>query len=308
MKRVALLALLLAAPLHAQSAGKTGAQVLQLTAGARAAALSGAYSAVAGDADALFHNPAGIAAARIGVSASYETHATGIAFGSAAGFTQLGPVFVGASVAYLDEGSIDEITPDASFGGNVGTATGTKLSAAETAARVSVALPLSGGRLRVGASFGYVSSSVAELRQGAPVIDAGLQYDVAGITTSATLRNAGGPLSGGGDPLPTEARVGAAVPLRRNGRFTAQAFGDAIARLHEGTFDAAAGIEAGVLPLREGMLGAVARVGVDAEAEQLGRLRFGAGITLSRISFDYAYQNYRVIGAVHRVGLRWSTR
>jgi hypothetical protein len=54
-----LLAAFAAAPLAAQGVGTTGAQVMQLPAGARAAALSGAYTAASGDADVLFYNPAG---------------------------------------------------------------------------------------------------------------------------------------------------------------------------------------------------------------------------------------------------------
>ena len=54
--------------------GTTGAVVLQLLAGSRAAALSGAYVAATGDADVLFYNPAGIGSLSAGASLSYQRH------------------------------------------------------------------------------------------------------------------------------------------------------------------------------------------------------------------------------------------
>ncbi len=63
----ALAALAAGAPVRAQQgAGVAGASVLQLPAGSRAPSFSGAYSAVTGDADVLFYNPAGLSTLRAG--------------------------------------------------------------------------------------------------------------------------------------------------------------------------------------------------------------------------------------------------
>lgn len=307
MKRALFLALSLAAPLHAQTAGTTGAQVLQFNAGARAAALSGAYSAVRADADALFYNPAGIADASRGASFGYETYATDVAFGSGAGFTRLGRVSVGLSMAYLDAGKIAEVVPSDEFGGNTGTATGASASASETAARVSFALPLRQGQLRIGVSGGLVSSSVAELSQHAPMADVGLQYDVGKMTVAASVRNFGGSLSGSHAPLPTEARLGAMLPFALSGGWRVNAFADLIARVRESAFSFATGLEAGIAPGSRD-LGAVARVGFDTSPNQLSSLHFGAGLTRHAISVDYAFQNLDFVGAVHRLGVRWTVR
>jgi len=305
MRLLAFGLLLAAAPLHAQSAGETGAQVLQFNAGARAAGLSGAYSA-ARDADALFYNPAGIALAKRGASLAYETFTVDVAFGSFAGFTRLGNARIGASIAYLDAGDVDEIVPDPNFGGATGTSTGNKVTATETAARLSIALPILDGRLRLGASVGMISSSIAELGENAPIADIGVQYDVASLTISAAIRNLGGSLAG--DPLPTELRVGALVPITSAGGLGVNVFADAVSRMRESSFGVAAGVEAGLIPRNPSALSAVARIGFDPEADQLSAIRFGAGVSIQSLALDYAYQNLDFIGGVHRFGVRWTVR
>ena len=307
MKRWLAIALIcVASPLSAQSAGKAGAQVLQVNAGARAAALSGAYSAARGDADALFYNPAGIALARHGASLAYESYSLDVAFGSFAAFTRLGGARIGGSVAFLDAGEIGEIVPNAEFGGTTGIATGNAVSASETAARLSIALPLQDGRLRVGGSVGVVSLAMAEVSESAPIVDAGVQYDIAAVTISAALRNFGGKMAG--DPLPTELRLGLMAPLATASGLGLNAFVDGISRVREGSYGVAAGVEAGIIPSSSREIGAVARIGYDAEADQLSGIRFGAGVTVQSLALDYAYQNFEFIGGVHRLGLRWTIR
>ncbi|MGQ0815632.1 MAG: PorV/PorQ family protein [Gemmatimonadota bacterium] len=304
---IAVIAMLgVAAPLLAQNAGETGAQVLQFNAGARASALSGAYTSAHADADALFYNPAGIAAARTGASVAYENYATDITFGSLAGFTQFGSVRVGASIVYLDAGEIPERIPDPEFGNNTGIATGNSVSAGEIAARVSAALPLRDGRMRLGGSLGFVSVGVAEETRRAAVADVGVQYDVASITLAAAARNIGGTLSGDDAPLPTELRMGALVPISTSSGLGVNVFADAISRLRESSFAFASGIEAGIMPAATREIGAVARVGYETEAGQLAGFRFGAGVTLRAVSFDYAYHSFDFVGAVHRLGVRWT--
>lgn len=304
MKRVLLCAALLASPLHAQSAGKTGAQVLQFNAGARAGALSGAYTAALGDADVMFYNPAGIAGGRRGASVGLEKFSSDVMFGSIAGYTQLNGFAVGASIAYLDAGDIAEVVPDADFNGSLGTPTGARLSASESVARLSTAL--NAGAFRLGASVGLVSSAIAEVNEHAAFADVGAQYDVASITLSASLRNLGGKLSGPSkDPLPAELRVGAAVPFGMSSGIGVTAFADVISRLNESSLAFAAGIEAGLIPHAPSDIGVVARIGYDGESNGLAPLHFGAGVKLRALSIDYAYQNLDFIGAVHRLGVRW---
>ena len=275
-------------------------QVLQFLPGARAAAMAGTYTALHNDADVLFYNPAGIAALKTGASASYETQSLDIAFGSAAVFSHVGAMRIGASVSYLDAGSVAEIKPDVDFGGNIGTATGAIATASESAARLSIAT--TAANVRIGASAGFVSSSVASANSSAPFFDAGAQYDVRNTTIAAAIRNVGG------SALPAEARVGLAQTARFAHRLAVTAVLDAVGRLHESAFTVNGGVEAGLIPSAGADISAVVRLGFDAEPNQASHLRFGAGLALKSLALDYAFQNMDLIGVVHRIGVRWMPR
>ena len=307
MRRLLLLLVLMAAPLHAQTAGKTGAQVLQFNPGARAGAFAGAYTSGHDDADAIFYNPAGLAGGRASASVAYEMHADEIVFGSAAGYAKLHKLSIGLGIAYLNAGNVAEVVPNPDFDGNTGTATGKSVGASESAARLSIAAPLDGGHLRIGVAAGFVSTAVAEASENAPLADVGAQFDVGTLTIGAGLRNLGGSLSGSTHaPLPTEARLGASMPFALTRSVGATVYADAIARVRESSFNFAVGAEVGLLPASNGGIGAVARVGFDAESNQLAHLRVGAGISMHDVALDYTFQGSAFMGAVHRFGLRWT--
>ena len=310
--RLAAAALLLFSPaLQAQGAGSTGATVLQFVAGARAGALSGAYTAASSDADVLFYNPAGAATLRLGASLSYETYVEEIGLASFAGAFKAGSLTIGLSGLFLDAGSVVELVPAPDFGGNTGMPTGNTVTATEGIARLSLARPF-GERLRVGASAGFLTSSIADNSSSAPVFDLGAQYELSFGTIGAALRNAGGALGGGAAAdadLPTEARLGLLYNLERAGSGLGVALqGDLVARVYEGTVGFVLGAEAGYTASTKRSLSAVARAGFNGAAGDgsLGALNLGGGIALSRLAIDYAFQNVEFFGAVHRFGIRWT--
>ncbi len=306
MKRWLVLALLFAAPLHAQdNAGTTGAQVLQFLPGSRAASMSGAYTAVAGDADALFYNPAGIASLRRAATLSYESYVADVAFGSLGVATRLSRFTIGASVAFLNAGDIRVVAPDPEFGGNTGVETGETASASESALRLVGALPLLDGRLRAGVALGFVATALAEQHQTAPIADLGAQYDIGPATLGVSLRNMGADLSGDAeDKLPTEARIGASINAIRAGAGVVSASAELISRLGEGSLTFAGGVEAGLPGTDARPFALLARVGFDAESNQLGALRAGASLGFRDVTFDYTIQQLEFFGTVHRFGLR----
>jgi hypothetical protein len=303
---LALIAILFAAPLQAQDkAGAAGAQVLQFLPGSRAAALSGAYTAISGDADALFYNPAGIGSLRRAGTLSYEAYVSDVAYGSLGVATRIAALTVGASVAFLNAGDIREVIPDPNYGGNTGIETGETVSASESALRLVAGLPLLDGRLRAGAALGFVATALAEQRQQAPIADLGAQYDLGAVTLGMMLRNLGTGLSGDAeDELPTELRIGAATQLIGGRSGVANISAELVHRASEGSTTFAAGFEAGLRPTDARPFALLARVGIDAEAEQLSNLRAGASIGFREFAFDYTYQQLDFFGAVHRFGLR----
>jgi hypothetical protein len=307
------------APARAQSgSGTTTAAVLQLPAGSRAAGFGGAYTAAA-DGDVVFYNPAGAAWLPAYASLAYQRHAEEIGFVTAAAAYAAGPGALALTLAMLDYGSIPEIVPDPAFGGQRGMETGSTVSASDVVARVTLAAPLPGGRLAVGASAGLLWSMLAESARTATVFDAGLQYRAgAGVTLGAALRNAGGPLEGATlEPaeLPREARAGVAwtLPPERTGPLQVSAHLDLIAPLgDDGARTFAAGVEAGTMPLRTAggahRPAALLRAGFNGApgSTGVGRLHLGAGLGLGSFSLDYALQSMGVLGVTHRVGVRWN--
>jgi hypothetical protein len=297
----------------AQGAGTTGANVLQMFAGGRATALSGAYVSASGDADVLFYNPAGIAGLGAAASLSYQQHVADIGVATGAGAVRLGRFTLGASAIFLDFGDIDEYVPDPDFGGQTGMPTGRTVSASEMAARLSGGLPLLDERLRLGASIGMITTSLAEASRAAPFVDIGAQYTFDALTIGAALRNLGGSLNGNGladAKLPTEFRVGAMYEVARPTGLGAIASADLVAETASGTTGILAGIEAGLLPGGESRIGAVGRIGYNGATGEdgQGNLLLGGGLAMGRIAVDYAYQNYSLFGSLHRVGVRWVGR
>jgi filamentous hemagglutinin family protein len=304
----------LSLPARAQAqdgAGSTGATVLQLLAGGRASALSGAYTAATGDADVLFYNPAGIASVRAAAGLSYQRHVEDIGVATASGVLRFGRIVLGASAIFLDYGDVAELTPDPAFGGQTGLPTGRNVSASELAGRLAAAVPLMGGRLRVGAAVGLVSVDLAGVSRSTPMFDAGAQYSLPLLTVGASIRNAGGSLSGedlAEVDLPTEARIGAMLSFTGASGIGAAVSADVVSELNEGGTGVVAGIEAGLIPSASTRIGAVGRVGYNATSgdDGLGSLQLGAGLSMGSFALDYAYQSYDFFGSLHRFGVRWS--
>lgn len=305
------LALAPAAPTVAQGAGSTGAELLLMSAGTRAAALGGAYTAAGGDPDAVFYNPASVVGLRQGAGFGYQAYVQDVSLGSLSGALEAGPLSLGAGVLYLDAGSIEEIVPDEAYGGERGRGTGERVGATEAAARLAAALPVADGRAAVGAAVGVVTSDLAGVGRTAAFLDLGARLRVGDrLDLGASLRNLGTDLAHeelGEADLPAQARLGATYRHAFGPLYGAAAFADGVWNIAEETAGAALGAEAGLLP-EGGGVAAVLRAGVvvGEGGGQLGRLRFGGGVSLGALSLDYAIQHFRYLGTIHRFGVRWS--
>lgn len=294
----------------AQGAGSAGAEILRLTAGTRAAAFAGAYTAVVGDPDGVFYNPAAVGWLAAAAGLGYEAYVEDISVGSFSGAFAAGRLRLGGGIVFLDAGDIDEVVPDPMYGGERGRPTGETVSASEAAVRVAAALPLLEGRASAGAAVGIVASDLAGVERSALFLDLGAQYRAGDLSVGAALRHLGTGLASdefGDAPLPLEARLGAAYRRDISGRYGAVASADVVLGLEEETLGVALGGEAGLLP-RDGALTAVLRAGVTAgEGEgHLGRLRVGGGIGLMGLALDYTVQTFEYLGSVHRIGVRWT--
>ncbi len=307
-----------AAPASGQGPGSAGAQLLTLTAGGRAGALAGAYTAMTGDVDGVFYNPAGAAWLDRGVGLGYEEYVEGVVFGSLAGGLSVGRIGVSAGLVYLDAGEIEEVVPDHALDGERGRRTGATVGAVEAAVRVAVAAALS-ERASAGVALGVVTSDLAGVQRRGLFLDAGAQYRIVGLavgrlgsgdlTFGGVLRNVGPAMTAGEAgyaPLPLEGRLGMAYRHRLEAGLGALVSTDLVVGVEEETVGVAVGAEAGFLPAGDGLT-AVLRAGTTLGGEEhLGRLRVGGGIGIRGVFFDYTLQRYEYFGAIHRVGLRWT--
>jgi hypothetical protein len=290
------LALLAAAPARADK-GTAGAQpfsFLGLDSSARAAAMGGAYTALAADADALQYNPAGLGLLREnGVSFMHNLYfesATQDHLGLA-----LRPGF-GLSADVLNYGRLTRTTyasPDGTLG---------QFSIADTA------LSAGYGRAFGSLSLGAAAKLLREKNDGfvgqTEAADVGALWVIPGgrgLRLGAAAQNLGGKVRFQSDreTLPTTGRAGAAWSFAAFGHENVVSV-DAV---KEGTDKAI--LSAGAETVAGGSL--ALRLGYTTRnAAGLG-LSAGVGWRGERWSIDYAIAPYGDLGLTHRVGvgLRW---
>ncbi|MBL0058815.1 MAG: PorV/PorQ family protein [Elusimicrobia bacterium] len=189
-------------------AGTNGAPFLQIAAGARAAALGGAYTALADDASSLMWNPAGLARVQRGELAATHTQWLQNAdhdFLAGAIPTRWGTLAVGAvtlSVPDIPKRLTDTDAADGTFDSR------------------DAAYSLGYGRTvgthwALGLSAQYIRRTLDGSSAAAPAASLGAQWKTpfSFLTLGASLRNIGGDITFNeeGDPLPMTASVGAAA-------------------------------------------------------------------------------------------------
>jgi hypothetical protein len=198
--------------------GTTAASFLLTDLGARSVGMAGAFTAVADDNEALFHNPAGLALlsrteAELGyisapAGASYQhfsfAHPIGRTWTTALGFN------------YSTTGSIGRT--DAA-GADIGSYAGTGL-VGELAAAKDL-----GRGLRLGGGAKVVRQTLDDRAATVSAFDAGLLYDYQRLRLGAAVKDAGPDvkLLNDASPLPRTMKFGASYRLRQGLVFAADA-------------------------------------------------------------------------------------
>jgi len=282
----------------------TGFAFLNLPAGARAAALGGAYTALADDPTAAFWNPAGIAAATP-LTGKDEMAVTGVHHESIQNFRQDLVAATwrrggdGLSLAFNSHytGGIDGTD---AIGNPLGT-----FGASDFAIAGGYAVAVAPGA-RLGGTLGWVSESIAGVSASTLTFSLGGLYapaGVAGLTLGAAVRQIGG--------SPRFATVDGAEGESVSQPFTLAGgasyaggkpslrwlLSGEVSKLKGEDVEARAGLEvrpATALALRAGWM-----FGQDA-----ADLTAGAGVGVGDVTFDYAYVPYHDdLGSSHRAGL-----
>ena len=295
---------------RAQSAGATRAAVLlTLPSSARALALGEAWSPVADDESALFYNPAQLARVTgFAAGLSVQRYVAATTLGAGAVALPLGRGTLAVGVQLLDYGSEDEVIPDAGLGGQVGYPTGGRVSAQDLAFTAGYGAHVgTTHRLRLGVAVKYAQQHVASISGSSVAADVGAGYTLGAWDISAALQHLGSSLTLGAvsAPLPWTWRAGAAAPAWHAGSVVLRPR----AEVRPSSGGAAAGAVAAEGVWSSGRNGpAVAvRAGLSTVSSGSDRspLTFGGGLLLGRLSVDYAYEGFDLLGgATHRVGVR----
>ncbi len=184
------------------------AAFLKIGVGARAVGMGGAFTAVSGDVNSLFWNPAGLAdlkQSQLGAMSSVLAADTNLNTLGYAQPTKYGTF--GASALYLDQGPLDGRNASAQPTGN--------FNASDFAGSVAYANKF-GKHLRLGTNLKYIHSSIAADAGEDFALDAGALYDFGKLgpgtpVLGAMVQNLGPKMSMGGGAasyLPTTLATG----------------------------------------------------------------------------------------------------
>jgi hypothetical protein len=277
----------------AASAGAEPFNFLFLDAGARPAALGGAYTALANDSNALLYNPGALGnVAHTEATFMHNQYFQDVnqeyaGFASRSGF--------GFNLNYLDFGSAPRTTinnPD-------GTGGSTGLND----------LALSGGyghkvldTLSLGASVKYISETIDASTARGFAVDAGALYApsaVKDLTLGAAVQNLGPTVTfeAAHENLPLNVRMGAGYQFSVMGRMNTAALD--VTRERGQNVLVAVGVESrliAALPLR---------LGFSTSNDAGPGITAGFGYTWRRVSFDYAIAPYGDLGLTNRISVSW---
>ncbi len=296
-------------------AGTSAAQFLKLGADARSAGMGQAARALCEDANAVYWNPAGLAAlsyrqttlthAAYYQSTFYEFLAYAQPIDSILGrnrreleTNQLGAVGVG--VLYLNSGQLQEVD-------NTGTATGGRFTPQDFAAMLAWGGALTRD-LDVGIGVKYVSSRIEDTAStGAADFGVRLREHPGGMpyTMALSLHNLGGRLKFNlqSDPLPLQLAFSQSLRPTRNISLSM----DVVAPRDNRVYPAfGAEFRSAVGP----NLSAAVRLGYEGRTMSSGLssltgMGLGAGLGMARFSLDYAWMPYGLLGDTHRFTLSY---
>ena len=272
--------------------GTSGAQFLELGAGARASGMGGAYSAVADDPSAVYWNPAGLNRInRKSISVTHTMMFEDIYYDWVSCVKPLDSGGVlGIGVQYLSYGKIMETD-----------ATGLDIrNFNPNDLAVTGSYGFSINKIMLGISAKYISSKIKDAAT-AYAADAGAMYDLSGgkATLGLVVQNAGGKMKfkNTGDKLPFNIKFGGSYKIKSNWILSADA-NDPV----DDSINFCAGTE--YLFKISGAVVLAARAGYDTSTKDTGGLNGvtgGLGAEYGDYELDYAFSPFGGLGDVHRI-------
>jgi len=266
---------------------ESGADFLNIGAGARASGLGSAYTALADDANAVYYNPGGLALARREVSLMHASWALDGGYDFAAAALPAGPFTAAISFTRLDHGELEGRAADGAGAGG--------FSAADKA--VGVALARNLGAFSLGGGVKYVSSYIAGYSASAVAFDLGAMARLrsAPVTLGLAARNLGAGLKYAErrEPLPLSLNAGAAWAVLPSVNLAAEV--GRLVRDRVTTFSVGTEYALGALALRGGYAAGAA----GGDGAMCGGLGFKAG----SMKLDYSFSPFGSLDTTRRFSL-----
>lgn len=274
------------------AAGTSALQSLKSDAGARAAGMGGAFTAIADNPSALFWNPAGIDNIDQHTASFMHTSGLeGITYDGAAYVAPLANMHVGAAIQHVSYGSMDELD-------SVGVRTGS-FSPVDDVVMISAARTF--GMFQAGAAVKYISSKITATAT-AYAADAGVLMPLLNrrVHLGLSIQNVGTQV--------TYIQESASLPMIVRGGVSARVLPSLLLALDGAKAnDSDLRLSAGVEYTRAlGIVTVANRVGYTDAAKDTGGTNgftLGAGVDVNGYVIDYAFVPYGKLGATHRVEL-----
>jgi hypothetical protein len=278
----------------ASGPGTTGADILSIPVGARAIGMGESYTAMADDVSSLYWNPAGIALLNQSqASFMYSKYFQDASLSQAAVATPLENGGIGASVSYLNYGTINGFNDTGDPTGNISAYSGV----------ATLGGAWLGDFWSAGANLKGIQGKLADVSATGFGADLGLNliyphevWTGGTLRFGATLRNLGSGMKyiSEKDPLPTEWRAGvAAVQMLDRKLNLSLDYGKE--KANKGSIYT--GAEYWLMPIL------ALRTGYVGNHTESNGLRLGMGLKVKNVSFDYAYSQYGDLGMDNRFEL-----
>lgn len=286
--------------LLADAPGTSGFQFLRTNTGARPAALGGAFTAIEGDFNSIFYNPAGLAAlASRGGTATYIDHVVDFKSGVLAYYQPLAKVgTVGLSILYTGYGDFKKTDH---LGNELGTFNSNSFAFAGTVARAIH------DKIRVGANVKYIYFGIDNFNSAAIAVDGGILYrtPIQDLNIGLSFFNLGTVLSAfmsEKDDLPMNVRAGfskrlAHLPLLING---------GVYKFRDDIWQWQVGGEFSLSPrafLRLGYDSIARDLAVGTGKDTLAGISLGFGVMLQRLQIDFSITSVGEVGSQNRISL-----
>jgi len=281
-------AFLLVPSVQLSRALESGADFLNIGAGARASAMGSAYTALADDSNAIYYNPGGLAYARREFSVMHSAWALGGSYDFASAAFPAGKFNAAVSVTRLDHGGLE--------GRGAGGERSGGFSASDKA--LGLALARGFGSFSVGAGAKLLSSSIAGYQASAVAFDLGAMKKMSGapVTMGLAVRNLGSGMKfvDRRENLPLSLNAGASYAVLPSVNLSAE-----VGRLvHDRKTTFSVGTEyglGGMLALRGGYAA--------ASGGDMGAMTGGVGFNAGSFRMDYSFAPFGGFDTTRRFSL-----